>query len=302
MSEIRLDLQQATSILNEAIANNVYSGSMPEEDDARIKAAALTVQKAVEAYRQGGRSETLMTVLNMARHGNESIIPGNGGEPEAEIPEPEPSVVHVPAPETPPAEPQEEVQEPEAPEVSEPVESSPEPSQEPQSQAVAQGDGGRRAEELARGLSLPVPKAISEKEAPPMPRDISSVSDKDLRRLYSEWGAVYSWAQWCLGVREADLSNAEHLLSYQRDMALKGVQKVDDKGAKRTVAQMEAEIADTPGVRQYADEVNVHAASVAVLKRLVNIYGGHVERISREVSARHYEFERAGKEVLPRGR
>lgn len=141
--------------------------------------------------------------------------------------------------------------------------------------------------EYAIDEKLPIPAHI-EGDAEPMPRDLSTVSDKQIRRLSGEFNAFLTRATYLLGVETADLINAQHLLEDARNTALRGL-TVEKKLAK----VIDAELAADEKVKEWADRVNEHEKKVTILKSLKEIYSGNVDRLSREWTMRQNEWEKS---------
>jgi hypothetical protein len=144
---------------------------------------------------------------------------------------------------------------------------------------------------------LPVPAHI-EGDPDQMPRDLSNLVDKEIRRLSGEYNAYLTRATYLLGLESSDLANAEHLLEAARAKALRNLDLTDPlgDGKKQKLAKViDAELLSDPGVIEWSAAVNKHQQQVIVLKSLKEIYSGNVDRLSREWTMRQNEWEKSRK-------
>lgn len=141
--------------------------------------------------------------------------------------------------------------------------------------------------------NLPVPNEV-QKDATPMPADLSEIGDKQVRRLSSEYNSYLGRAKWVLSKETNDLANATHL----RDSAYRKAYKyhhtaISLKGERPTKDIIDAFAQEDENYKQWDARVKLHQERVVSLKALVEIYGGNVERLSREATLRQYEWERS---------
>jgi hypothetical protein len=144
---------------------------------------------------------------------------------------------------------------------------------------------------------LPVPAHI-EGDPDQMPRDLSNLVDKEIRRLSGEYNAYLTRATYLLGIESSDLANAEHLLEAARAKALRALDLTDPNGdgKKQKLAKViDAELLADPDVIEWSNAVNKHQQQVIVLKSLKEIYSGNVDRLSREWTMRQNEWEKSRK-------
>lgn len=161
---------------------------------------------------------------------------------------------------------------------------------------LSEGDE-REIENFPVKENLPVPQHI-EGDPDPMPRDLSSdtVTDKVIRKLSGEYQAYLSRTTYLLGLATSDLMNAEHLLEAERSRVWRGLDLIDPNGdgkKQKLVKLIEAEILADAKVAKLTGEVNHHQKMVIMLKSLKEIYGGNVERLSREWTMRQNEWEKS---------
>ena len=141
---------------------------------------------------------------------------------------------------------------------------------------------------------LPVPDEI-EGDPKPMPRDLSAISDIEIRRLSGEQNAFLARVTWLLALAQQDVRNAEHLrdaeyrkalLSYKQDQVA--------RGEKVTMSEAEKVAASNDDVMAWDSELVAHQNVVDSYKALREIYKGNLDRLSREASMRQDEWLRAG--------
>jgi hypothetical protein len=276
-------LDQAVAIINEAKGAGAMREAMPEDEEKKFSKAREIVDMALGAYEKGSANPAIRTILSLARLNNEDAIPDLGPKPDD--PKPGDDLPPEPAPEPSPL---------------------PEPSSEPESvvtvpNEVAENNpdrdppvpGGRqRVIERAEKLGLPVPQSIAEKDVDPMPRDVTTLDDRKLRAANSEWHGVYSYAAWNLALEEADMMATGHLLDAERNAVMVSLPKTDpETGKPKLAGVIQAEIEQA--TKGMADQHFQHQVAVKGLKSLTAIYQGNVDRLSREITARQAEFERA---------
>lgn len=86
----------------------------------------------------------------------------------------------------------------------------------------------------------------------------------------------------------------EHMLEHERRVAAIAVDKTDPTTGKPKLASVvAAEVEEQPSVAALANRLLDHTVAEKGLKALTAIYQGNVERISREITARHNAYERA---------
>lgn len=148
-------------------------------------------------------------------------------------------------------------------------------------------------EKNAENENLPVPQHI-EGETEQMPRDLTKLSDKDVRKLSGEYQAYLARVTYLLAVESSDLASAEHLLDAARAKAMREMNTHDSKTDKPKLAKViEAEILAVPEVAELTAAVAKHQQKVIMWKSLKEIYSGNVDRLSREWTMRQNEWEKS---------
>lgn len=143
-----------------------------------------------------------------------------------------------------------------------------------------------------RKENLPIPHQI-EGDAVPMPRDLSELSDKEVRRLSGEYNAYLARVTYLLGVELSDLASAQYLLDAAHSAAMRNINVMGPDKKQKLAKVIESEIAIDPEVIKYSGAVNAHQKQVTTLKALKEIYSGNVDRLSREWTMRQNEWEKS---------
>ena len=140
--------------------------------------------------------------------------------------------------------------------------------------------------------NLPVPKELD--DAPePMPVDLTEVADKKIRFLASAFNAYLNRARWKHAIATSDLANAQHLRDHEYRKAYKRVYtEMIDSGTRPTKEAVDSFVQEDPTVIEWNKEVSNHQNNVAAFKALIDIYSSNVDRLSRESTIRHNEWER----------
>ena len=247
-----MDAQTARAILSEVAAGNWLDKPMPENDEELVDLAQYYVEEAQLAVKEGMNNEHLSAIINLSK-----VSPPVLSEP-AESPNidggPPGEIKHV----------------------------DPDPTRNiPREEVFAVKEG------------LPVPQAIPESAVFNMPTDLTDLGDKELRRLHSAFNHYLGRARWLLAISSSNLANATHLRdeSY-RASYIKALKKSQLEGEKLSQAALEMTAKDTEEYQAWSEKVNSHNKEVTSWKALVEIYGGNVDRLSREWTMRTEQYER----------
>lgn len=142
--------------------------------------------------------------------------------------------------------------------------------------------------------NLPVPGEI-EGDISEMPRDLTKLNDREVRRLHGEYNAALARATWLVAIATSDLSNAEHLYDAEVRRATGEIRdRLEGAGTKATRNDIDNEALMDREVGRRASEMRTKSSDLAKLKALREIYKGNVDRLSREWTMRGEEFERSG--------
>lgn len=153
--------------------------------------------------------------------------------------------------------------------------------------------GGFSESDLREVEGLPIPPAVEAAYSQEMPVDLTELGDKAVRKLYSAFNSYLGRARWKLALASSNLSNATHLRDdAYRVSYLKVLRETSSAGEKLTQAALEAVAKDTEEYKEWSDRVNEYNAEVTNWKALVEIYGGNVDRLSREWTMRTEQYER----------
>lgn len=153
--------------------------------------------------------------------------------------------------------------------------------------------GGFSESDLREVEGLPIPPAVESAYSQEMPVDLTELGDKAVRRLYSAFGSYLSRARWKLAIASSNLANATHLREEAyRSEYIKVKRDSIASGEKFTIEDLQNIAKETEGYKEWSDKVNEYNAEVTNWKALVEIYGGNVDRLSREWTMRTEQYER----------
>lgn len=257
-------MDSAVAILNEAKSLGFYDKPLPESERDRTYAAEELVHEAQTAYDKGARGDAVTRILAIAS----SVVPTVRSEINERPPE-------------------------------EPLNGDGHAVQTLQNQGQHTGlQGVTQAKELAiariKKERLPVPSAI-EGEPPVLPRDMSQLADKSLRRLHSEFNAVLAYSNWLVAMDEADELAARQIVDHYTALAISRADKIDPATNKpKSVAILEAEAYSDPNVKEWRLNQSRFFVNIKLLKSLRDTYLSNVERISREYTMREGERNGSG--------
>jgi hypothetical protein len=249
----------AIAIINQAKENGFYDDPLPEGAEDQLAEALTILDEAKHAYDKGARGDAIVSILGLAQVDDEVNT--------AKEPEPKEKLEQTVA---------------------------------VAREVLAQSNKGIsfhtqvEAKELAiakiKKEKLPIPPEI-EGEPPALPRDISVLTDPELRRLHSEFNAVLARANWLVALVEADELAAEQIASLYEAQAIKRAAQDPDPvtGKGKTVAALEAEASDDELVRKWREKKTEYVIDKKLQKALRDTYLSNVERISREYAMREGE-------------
>lgn len=157
---------------------------------------------------------------------------------------------------------------------------------------VKNNDKYSSPEVLAESENMFVPSDITDKLSE-MPRDLTSLSDLKIRKLYGEFNNYMCRAKWLLAIETSDLANATHIREDFYRNALQQTSKVDEETGKAKVKDIiDAEAKETEEYREWDEKVHQHNMACITWKALVDIYNGNVTILSREMTFRREAWEK----------
>lgn len=247
----------ATTIIQVAKEHGFYDDPLPEGDEERISEATAIHDEAKLAHERGARGKAIVAILSIGSLEEEvekEFIP--------DIPE-----VFVPS-----------------------IPDEPKDVSVPPLTFNTQVEAKELAIARIKKERLPIPSEI-EGEPPTLPRDISVLSDSDLRRLHSEYNACLARSNWLVALGEADELAARQIADFYHAKAVKVAGSVADPvtGKAKTVAALEAEAAGDDDAREWRQLATKHFIDTKLLKALRDTYQSNCDRISREYSMREGE-------------
>jgi len=139
---------------------------------------------------------------------------------------------------------------------------------------------------------LPIPSDPKE-EATELPIDFTTLNDKEVRKLHAEYNSYLGRARWLLATATNSLARATHL----RDDAYRKAYKhynteLHLKEMKPTKDLVDSFAKEDEDYKTYDLDVRNEQEKVVIYKALVEIYGGNVDRLSREWTMRTDEERR----------
>lgn len=142
---------------------------------------------------------------------------------------------------------------------------------------------------------LPLPRQI-EGDPPEMPYDISACSDRDVRRLASQFNACLVFAVRQLSLIEIQAMRAKQL----RDAAYRESYIAEENalaaaGGRATKEALDLAARQSPKYQELDGQHFELEVKVKEYKALKEIYDDNVSRLSREATLRDDEFKRSGK-------
>lgn len=144
--------------------------------------------------------------------------------------------------------------------------------------------------QLYRGL--PVPEDLHG-EPTPLPADFTELVPKEIMRLHSIYNAYYARARWMLAITANKLANVAHLRDAEYRRAYKEiVEEAEVDGKKPTKDYIDSLARQDDAYVDYDNKVKLYSEDATSYKALVEIYGGNVDRLSREWTMRQDEEKR----------
>mgnify|MGYP001575938150 CR=1 FL=1 len=128
-----------------------------------------------------------------------------------------------------------------------------------------------------------------------MPRDISALGDKEVRRLASEFNACLGRTIWLLSQALDEELGLKHLRddAYQRAF-LAEAEDAEKEGIKSTKDDKDAAARQNAEYKELDARVREAEKIVRKYKALKEIYQGNIDRLSREATLRDDEYKRSG--------
>ncbi len=265
-------------ILQIAQEGGYLEEDLPEDDDEIISLAEMYLTHA-RAAEEAGKADDFIERIVALGESDGYVKPKAEPEPEEEQEEEQAEPEAEPEPEEKPKRRTRKKKEPE-----------PEPETDPDIH-----DPDAEALPVITKDNLPLPQQI-EGDPPVMPRDISECSDKQIRRLASEFQA-------CLNV-------AIHLYKRTMDKVLRTKQlraaayreaylleeaAAREAGLKPTKEALDMAAQQAPAYKKLDDELFELERLAGDYKMLKEIYEGNVSRLSREATIRDDEYKRSGR-------
>lgn len=253
---MELTYDVAVAILKEAEAGGFFEGEIPTDSEALFTEAEYWVDEAQKSWSSGNRLETIWAIMDIA--GVAPVIPEDDKTQPFEAP-------------------------------ANPGYSSGVP---PRSSGGYSESDLREGEQLVSSHNLPIPKDF-EDEPEDMPRDLTVLTDREVRRLSGIYNGYSTRVKYLLGLELSDLAQATHLRDNAYRVALRAVSRIDSATDKAKLKEvMDAEAREAEEFVKFDLAVLAHQKNVTTYKALVDIYSGNVDRLSREWTMRQDEYEK----------
>lgn len=293
-----MNVNLARAVIAEAKSMDAYDGPMPDDDAKLVKEAARIYDQAAAAYKAGARGEKVTMIMSIAH---------NGESPPEEAPDTATrATVTQPQDSTPLAKSDDDTM-PEG----EGIASEPRPSTSAdEAKGLAGVDDSRSIDADAPSPTHPIDQAYAEKELalarvkklrfpvpdepegeqPMLPRDITQLSEAEVRNQRGQYSAWLAYANWQTALCEADREAAERVAEHHFNRALERIDKLDAvTGKSKTVGVLEAEASRDPQTVAWRNDALEHRNTLRFLKALKETYRGKCELLESEMNARMSE-------------
>ena len=271
-----MDSGTAVEILLEAEKGHFLDEPIPEDEAEQVRLGEWWLEQAQRAVETMPDNETVLAIIELGKNGEGAKDPLPDDE-RAEAEEDAAVQAAISA-----GEEMDRDQETQA--EQEPAEPVGSPSPESTRESPVTGSD--------RNHGHPVPPVV-EGEVMAMPRDLTSLDDRQVRRLMGEYNALFARVTWETAIEGADLTNAEHMMEHSLRVARRKVARVDVGGRKLNAEDVNDEARMDPEFQQWEQRYLEHDRRFRELRALKDIYEGHLERLSREASIRDQEFKRS---------
>lgn len=139
---------------------------------------------------------------------------------------------------------------------------------------------------------LPIPRETKE-DPEQMPSDLPSLSDEELRFLSGKYNYYIGRARYVLAHFTNNLANASHLRDdAYRNAYKQTVEEFEEEGKKYTDKIIDMYAREDEEYKRYDKDARALQDNVIAYKALIDIYSSNIDRLSREATIRHNEWER----------
>lgn len=269
-----MDANTARAILSEVAAGGWLDREIPEDETDLKELAVYFVDEAKLALKDGMDNEHIHAIIALGSEVSPPVLSEtadntNDGVPPGEIN----SVTKIPI-----------TQEDEDRVVKEALVRETYPRR---------SSGGFSEADLREYEGLPIPQPVEESVPQEMPTDLTELGDKAVRRLYSTFGSYLGRARWRLATANSNLANASHLRDEAyRTQYIKVKREAAINEEKLTIEDLQNLAKDSDEYKEWNKRVVDHTNEATNWKALVDIYGGNVDRLSREWTMRTEQYER----------
>jgi flagellar basal body rod protein FlgC len=266
-----MESKTARAILSEVAAGGWLDREIPEEEKDLIDLADYFVEEARLALGDGMDNEHINAIINLAKASppvlSDAAVHNHDGAPPGEINDWD--------------------------EGKEQVGGAYFVPKEVADTYPRRSSGGFSESDLRDYEGLPIPQAVESAYAQDMPTDLTELGDKAVRRAYSAFGSYLNRARWRLAIANSNLANANHLKDEAyRTEYIRVKREAITNEEKLTIEDLQNLAKDSDQYKEWSKRVADHSAEATNWKALVEIYGGNVDRLSREWTMRTEQYER----------
>lgn len=140
---------------------------------------------------------------------------------------------------------------------------------------------------------LPEPEHVGD-DVMEVPRDVTKLSNEEIRKLYSERGACYDRTTWLIAVEKSDRDRAQDMARLKLAKAMNSIEWQDGKGKALGVQALKEIAAADAEYQEWMTRYIEHSREARQLEALASVYENEVARLSREWTMRTVSFEMSG--------
>jgi hypothetical protein len=269
-----MDTNTARAILSEVAAGGWLDKQIPEDEKDLLDLATYYVEEAHDAVKEGMNSEHLHAIIALGSQVSPPVLSATAVKPNG----------------VPPG----EITYYEDSRGDGSVQLYPSGKEKKVAETYPRrSSGGFSESDLREYEGLPIPQAVEESVPQEMPTDLTELGDKAVRRLYSTFGSYLGRARWRLATANSNLANATHLRDEAyRTQYIKVKREAVTNEEKLTIEDLQNLAKESEEYKEWSSRVKDHTNEATNWKALVDIYGGNVDRLSREWTMRTEQYER----------
>ena len=270
-----MDANTARAILSEVAAGGWLDREIPEDEKDLVELAVYFVDEAKLALEDGMDNEHIHAIIALGSEVSPPVLSETAEHTNDGVPPGEIDSVVLPT--------SDHVQ----------FAGADDPIKEVEKTYPRRSSGGFSESDLREYEGLPIPQPVEESVPQEMPTDLTELGDKAVRRLYSTFGSYLGRARWRLAAANSNLANATHLRDEAyRTQYIKVKREAVTNEEKLTIEDLQNLAKESEEYKEWSNRVKEHTNEATNWKALVDIYGGNVDRLSREWTMRTEQYER----------